>query len=829
MAHSLHLTRDFDHILTHIDDEDYDRCTLAALHFIRTYRGPEAMPYRPYAEFFKLFADSYHAWQGSYHYTPIRAGFRLAASCLQNAPRAEDHHSVVEALRTLCEMLLEYTWCENSAINNDPFALEDHSRKAVDLDDQGHACLADFSTNEPHLKKIADWLRRYFSKNRSLHAGLNACAIIYARIMQDRRCPEDLFREQMAIAEKALASLTSLSPELSSELNAHVRHVSRHYERISKPSAPPTFLRVRSGKLVLSLSAACDRTAVRRILESDWGEAFEPNVEEQLGKLGLKIKDDSCRYTQLLDIFETSFGETFLKSLTFDIEPDPVELNFLGNRTFSFRPNVTLSALGTCTVAFELKIDEQEFKNGLSVEEIRVLESCICPHAGQIKIVFERLGKPLATPVRFFDRVNTARLAQSIDELKNRVADGSDALLSKKLSDVSVELERYRDHILTADQGITAEDREHRCIELCNTLNHVITSEHQADLKELILCCHDHTRLSGLAEEILGAIERAFRVTIRQKMRDKHHSNQDEVLWLLRSDLGWYSYLYAKRIDEVTTSLQSLREEAVSFDGIQDHPDTLGLVIDQREARASFDDWRFMALSVSQKDNLAHVRSHRSDAFYTSEFQSFFYFPDDPQYLVDQYEETVKLNLRLNVGLRFYNLMAEKLTFQIRQHEAIDGRKINWLKRAWYWVRNIRIELLKRDLERVKRLRAEANELRNLVLKAGISRYQDHGQLMKRILEETNIEAAAVITDRHLAQLEELGREIIEQLRDSRTRWFTRGFVVVGCLFGASVTKDFFDAWLHRHTEPWTFIGMASVLVASILIGLILGRPPSEK
>src|SRR5437879_1962050 len=43
MADSPALKRDFDHILKHLRDEDYDRCTSAALHFIRTHNGPEAV------------------------------------------------------------------------------------------------------------------------------------------------------------------------------------------------------------------------------------------------------------------------------------------------------------------------------------------------------------------------------------------------------------------------------------------------------------------------------------------------------------------------------------------------------------------------------------------------------------------------------------------------------------------------------------------------------------------------------------------------------------------------------------------------------------------
>src|SRR5207237_3967120 len=222
---------------------------------LRSHHGPDAGGDETYVELFKLFADAYHTWHGSYHYTPIRGLFRLAASRLQNAPHASDHDLVVEGLNKLCEMLLAYTRCENSIINNDPFALKDYSQTAINLEEAGLSRLHDFSSPESYLEDIADWLRGYLEKNRYLHTGLNACAQIYAHIMRDRGCPEILFHEQIRRAEEALDKLTQISPELSSELNAHIRHTREHYLRLAVKS--PTFLRVRSGKLVLSLTAAC--------------------------------------------------------------------------------------------------------------------------------------------------------------------------------------------------------------------------------------------------------------------------------------------------------------------------------------------------------------------------------------------------------------------------------------------------------------------------------------------------------------------------------------------------------------------------------------------
>jgi hypothetical protein len=899
------VSKAFKEILGFIDEEDYDRCGSSALQFVKTYTGcDEAKSYLPYAEFFKLFADAYHTWQGSYHYTPIRGSFRMASSRLQGLSTeirdAPGHQVVIKGLETLCEMLLEYTKCENSAINNDPFALKDHSQKAIELEDTGIACLLGFPAKQPsYLVQMAAWLLNYFQKNLYLHTGLNACAQIYSNIMRDHACREDLFWEQMWRAKEALDKLTphlsegaeaidkltprsselaealdELTPqssELSSELNAHIRHVHQHYARLMTSPESQSLLRVRSGKLVLSLSAACDRAGARRILDVDRADSdlvldsFKDKVVKEFERLGFDA--DNIRPTQLVDIFETSFGENFLKSLTFDIRPleetgpadassgpaPPLMLTFLDKQTFHFNIRVTLSALGACTVSFEMEIDDETFEHGLSVEEIRVLESCICPHAGQVQLdikhdcdhamkpsawraflcrwfpaVFcrlmdrwlkcDRTVKPFGSPARFLDRVNITTLNETIENLTERASKEGDGVLGKKVEALRAELEDYRIHALTDAHGITASDRLKRGKTLCDAVNSVI--EYVGDpayVKDLLTCCQRHTRLAEFAEELLGAVEQAFRAEFAdwRKRSGLEPLAKDEV-WSLSPDLGWYAYLYATRIDEVTTKPKSVRQ-AVPFSEIQGHADTLGFVIDQREARASFDDWRFMTLQVSPDDNLAHVRSHNSDAFYTSEFQTFFYFPDDPQYLVDQYEATVELFLSLIVGLRFYNTMAETLTHKIRKDEATDR------------VASKRMRDLSHDLDRVWRLRIEANELRNLVMKAGISRYQDHGKFMKRVLDKMNIETVADLTDRHLGQLEEASKDIIERLKASRLKRLNYAAIGVASFLGASATKDFFDAASERFEHPWTLRAMVIVLIAMLPLYFALGKPPSEK
>ena len=235
------IRKEFGGILEHVREEDYWRCAAAASRFLKDNRDVrEALPYFPMAAYLRLFAEGYRTWQTCYRYTEIRNKFRLAlmtyrreADKAQGSVSEEDAALLSASFEHLSEMLCAYTRCENAIIGNDPFALRRHAEEAIGQGDRAldllhHACPANRG-----IADAADWLRNYFQKNRCLHRGFLSCAEIYSRLMAGEVLSQADYRVYMDQAEEDLQSLTGeyCSPELASELNAHIRHLEKHWAR----------------------------------------------------------------------------------------------------------------------------------------------------------------------------------------------------------------------------------------------------------------------------------------------------------------------------------------------------------------------------------------------------------------------------------------------------------------------------------------------------------------------------------------------------------------------------------------------------------------------
>src|SRR5262249_26321412 len=152
------------------------------------------------------------------------------------------------------------------------------------------------------------------------------------------------------------------------------------------------------------------------------------------------------------------------------------------------------------------------------------------------------------------------------------------------------------------------------------------------------------------------------------------------------------------------------------------HPDAPGFVIDQREARASFDDWRFMKYDLTRKLNLASIRSHDADAFFFSPFQAFLYFPDDPQFLTSQYEATVEAMVRMKCSLDYYNTISEEESLKIREniemHEDSARGEMSLCAKLSRWIENTHRKQLESKLKIIRQLKGETTETYNLITKA---------------------------------------------------------------------------------------------------------------
>ncbi|MCI0487327.1 MAG: hypothetical protein L0229_12095 [Blastocatellia bacterium] len=837
----------FDEIIKNIKNEAYDKCASSALSFLKEFKDDaDAKDYLPYAKYFRFFSEGYRTWQISYHYTRIRNSFYLARRSIEDAstentepaePVGEHHRILVEAFTYLSDMLCAYTRCENSFINNDPFSLRKYSSKALEIEKRALNTLSNFSSEDTILNPICEWLKEYFKKNQLLHEGLNACAEIYCDIFQQHHVSDEKFRRNMKRAKDSNKELAKLSEELSSELNAHIRHIDKHYDRLNNNEQNNTFLRVSRGRLVLALSATGNAGSVRRVIDDI--EKFKDEIESEFGKNGVAI--ENFRPMKLHDIFETTFGSNYLKNISFDLPR--IRLSLFDDKKYIFDTSINLSALGVCTVFFSLSLE----KYRLSVEEIRVLQSCICPHAGEVK-----LDLSLAIPGQTVERGNKEGGKKWFSTISRTLTDFSNSLrrflpgianqsknnshdttafskfklmerldISELLAELesinkwlkhpdSREMQTIQTRIKTLEEELlihrdpdgqfnTSKVIEYvseiieglKSISLRDNISNADKAALNGHINKLVSVCNTYRYLSDVAQMYLDIIKNVFEKIAGDVGREfpatdgEYSDFSQDKNWQLCPDTGWYTYLFASSIDKVKAD-NSVLFSQVDFDKLAAHPDMVGFIIEQREARASFDDWRFMNINILEEENLARIRSHYTDAFYGSEYQAFLYFPDDPMFLTEQYEFTVGLMMRLSIILKHYNTLTHRLTMMIRNDlEEID-RKTGQSSRQ--------MRKLRTYLHMINKLRSEAGEMTSLEANASISRYKDHGDLMKKLVDKMKLNSIVESIDRHLSNLDVLTRNILTSLEEQREKRLNNFALFITLLFAATAISVIVEA-----------------------------------
>ena len=112
--------------------------------------------------------------------------------------------------------------------------------------------------------------------------------------------------------------------------------------------------------------------------------------------------------------------------------------------------------------------------------------------------------------------------------------------------------------------------------------------------------------------------------------------------------------------------------------------------------------------------------------------------------------------VRLATVIRYISEKARGLAEQIHLELLPENRK------------NIDTQNLDKSLDDIRRLRLRAKELQTLVARAAISRYKDHGDLMKRIMSEMKLDQMTDLLDEQLQHLGELHADILRKLEEKQ-------------------------------------------------------------
>jgi hypothetical protein len=152
-------------------------------------------------------------------------------------------------------------------------------------------------------------------------------------------------------------------------------------------------------------------------------------------------------------------------------------------------------------------------------------------------------------------------------------------------------------------------------------------------------------------------------------------------------------------------------------------------------------------------------------------------------FLTDQYEATAKLMVRLATVLRYISGKARELAEEIHTKLLHEKEK------------NINSELLDEALDDIRRLRLHAKELQTLLKRAAISRYKDHGDLLKRIMSEMKLDQMADLLDQQLQHLSELYGDILRKVEERRESKANLWIQFLTAVVGFSAIKDLSEAF----------------------------------
>ena len=797
--------------------------------------------------YFTLFATGYAHWQQSYEYPRVHEyfyGAYLQAKTL--ATNQSQYQPLIDMLETMTYAFIAYTGCENALINNDSQALKTASNEAIkygtEVQNYRNAC-QHLSTSEPGLDELLKPIADYMQINLHLWHGLASCAEGYLRVPKGKFLSPD---EQNKIKEHLdkLDEL-SLSPELFSELNAHYAFVCQLNDLYKKK---PHTIRVKRGTVFLRAIGYVGKDIVAAFFDR-FANGNSTTLSENMREKS-KLPVQTIRSSYTMDIFKTVLGKRFHEPLVFELSMDspdskqaPDSKNSKQAPILTFNAHqkpytiesvqMTLNHLGTLTIEFSIPLEDA------SISRIRMLESLIGPHSGRFNFIWhedknnltaesENPDDPSRDYVEIFMRSKKLQkeIKQEVQaknwradlkqEIENKI-NSIDSILSQweqNLEDIAGYLPQ---HSTGSDRTTELQKIYADLIKHYNEMDVLIGSlkKHTEKLQdtddlplkqfsELFPQGKTFGLLMGLAkflidtttkflkEEYIAGLPPNEQKKLQKNKKEKHtagapaneQKNEEELdiryAPHFDSDLGWQSIIECKQLvikDPYGNKLIPGPGADLPYADVQDYPEFKSFSIWPREARAGIDDWLFV--TKPQIENLATIRSHIHDVLYVGSHKAFLWFPDDPQFLTDQYLETVRFIAEIRTLVLTFNKNAKEQIDRLEQR-LNDLKKIKNNSR-----KKIREELLEiRDSVEIFHIQAE--KVVDLLRACSVSKYQDHSELLKRMLKASQADDSQASLESNIESINNLHTYISDSLKqkiDEQTQNFLFWLTLIGIIF----------------------------------------------
>jgi len=702
------------------------------------------------AKFFKIFGRAYEKWQASYEYDEIREMFYCSSLVLErflsenNERLDESVRALLNCFALLARALISYVYCENSIILNDARALKHYSGICVEFEQEAIRKVESMESRS----RIINLLLSYVQKNFHLHSSLNVIASAHIDVESNKmskEASEDILRE---VDDHMDALLDLGSSELYSELRAHREFMHRRLKEFRKRSVSFTEregeglrFSIREGEVRWMMSAFANPVLTEDLYNSVCHISTK-NRSDVTGLISTRLGLGNILLASpfvLHDIFDTAIGRRNIRGFTVFFSPAYI----VGTSIYKVEIALKFSLLGICSICMSTNMvrkDCNDQESNTSVSRIRTLQSLIAPHSGQVPIFWVdktghqyteeevyKIARNVPYPFAFEylkyieilagketkDEKKSGKASASEDtivDLTHRIKQKLRALCLCHLNDDTDSLPRCRKEI------------DELLIEACDALRHIARAENKSEscgiaslaLNQIQLERHSYANLRSIAQTILNRVQAVFQGT---------GTIEASRAWSIDPNRDWFSYLYLRSV--------TIDGRLAYAEALLQQSEFKGILIGQREARATLDDWMHVNLPEEwlKQRNLATIRSHAGDLFWVDENHAIIYLPDDPQYLVDQYAQTIEVVSWIRCMMRAFDSMAEEMARNAlkyaRPDRSLQGRRY--------------VEAIQRCLDSLELLRMESLETLHILLSCEMSRYQDHGRMMAELLRLMNL------------------------------------------------------------------------------------------
>ena len=754
-------------------------------------------------QYFLLFANGYVFWQQSYDYPRIQDYFWIAYMTIAKELQ-DDHYSDLAAKETLRDMLrnlsvalIENTNCESSLASNIPQWLAEGAEKA---ESAMMAALADLDQlQDLGLESVVYApLHSYLMMNLKLYRALRACARLYLTPWHNTAHAD--ITQALATAEEQLRLLQPDSRELFSELRAHVGFARRN--SVGFEQRGRTSLRVKQANITLRATGYLGVDLVAALYAYfESGDGKTKLLKKLREETGIDFSD--ARHGYLNETFETNAGITIMSPIVLEFPAGADGIVFTlpdGDRVVEYQTTmfrITLARFGAISIDFGFSIgDRGGNEPSASISHIRALEALMGPHMGNLRYVWKQAPQETKAgqfvrpeAVNFVHVYSTLldwikRARQELDdqaeafEFFNNHFNFDEHIDTGRQSAVRVEkfktsLEKLRGRLADISRDKPYEVMEKSfgedvmtyvpdLQEVYDAYNELraeffnwqwfnATPEAEEDPLETALRADALTlfptgRVFSKMMDISAEIFRRFGKFLAEftKLPEVDVPFNKDIRSLFRFDrhYGWQSILEVNRIalrDADGNEHEPVTDE--DFQAIFNHPDFIGFAVTSREARAALDDWRFANPPPTQKD-LAGIRSHQNDRFYIEQNRAFIFLPDDPQFVVNQYNDTSRWAGNLVAAILSHQNASKSLMGEIEI--ALDAYE-NGIEQDFRMLRG-KIQIFQRD----------ALQTLDLVRNFALTKYVDHSELLRALVKTSRIEFLASILEGTCGDLDRL-------------------------------------------------------------------------